>query len=92
MKQTIDRVDRERDGFELRLARAMKTMIYKAAVKNGEVDGTIAKKIAALMEATNRPESRLSEQSEYDHQSKAKGTTITHCINTCNLRICLLNM
>lgn len=72
LKQTIDRIDRERDGFELRLARARKTMIYNAAVKNGQVDSALVTKITALMEATNRPDSRLSEQSEYD-QTKAKG-------------------
>ena len=71
IKQTTDKIDREREEFEVRLARARKTMIYKAAVKNGLVDPSVAKKVTALMKDTPRPESRMSDQSEQGQDSMA---------------------
>ncbi len=61
----IERIDREREGFEMRVARARKTMIYKAAIKNGQVDNTVVKQITILMnDGGSRCDSRLSDQTE----------------------------
>ena len=74
----VDRIDREREGFEVRVARARKTMIYKAAVTNGEVDAIVAKKITALMNEGSRSDSRMSDQSEHDQGTMTTGNNSTN--------------
>ena len=66
IKQLVDRMDRDRENFELRLARARKTLIYNAAVKNKEIDEAMAKKISSQMRECSRTDSRMSDRSDPD--------------------------
>ena len=45
LNQTIDDIASEREGFERRLGRARKTMVFKAAVSHGLVDEHTASEI-----------------------------------------------
>ena len=76
MKQTIDRLARERENFEHRLGRARKTMIFKAAVKNGQIDEGTAARIESQLQVS-RSESRLSDYSDPpDVSTYAKGNSV----------------
>lgn len=45
LKQTIDRYARTQDGFEKRLGRARKTMVYRAQVRNSQIKESVARQI-----------------------------------------------
>ena len=57
----------------MRLARARKTMVYTAAVSNGEVESGVVRRVSLLMSSANegRCESRMSD--EHDQGVTAKG-------------------
>ena len=60
----------------MRLARARKTMVYTAAVSNGEVESGVVRRVSLLMSSANeghgsRCESRMSD--EHDQGVTTKG-------------------
>ncbi len=45
LKQTVDRYARTQEGFEKRLGRARKTMLYRAQMRNSQVKESVARQI-----------------------------------------------
>ena len=54
LKQTVDRFARTQEGFEKRLGRARKTMVYRAQVRNSQVPESRARQL--LRQMTSRTE------------------------------------
>lgn len=49
IKTTIDSYSRTQDGFETRLGRARKTMIYRARVRNSQIQPSAAQQIVSRL-------------------------------------------
>lgn len=49
MKTTIDSYARTQDGFEKRLGRARKTMIYRAQVRNSQIEPSAARQMVTRL-------------------------------------------
>ena len=64
MKATIDGYARTQEGFEKRLARARKTMIYSAHKRNSQMEESVASQIVSAEKRLMRQNSRASELGE----------------------------
>lgn len=62
LKQTVDKYARTQDGFEKRLGRARKTMIYRAQIRNQRAHDTAARQMQSkqLRQSYSRPELDVS--------------------------------
>ena len=60
LKQTVDRYARTEDGFEKRLGRARKTMVYRAQVRNQCAHDSMAKLLSKHLRRSSQPDVDIS--------------------------------